>query len=110
MYIEFPRGDQKPLTFKLKNKKGEYLTNGDVNEITVTCRLEPYEKSPILFQKKLTDETIAYDAEAGNFVVKMLEIDTKKLDYKDYGFDIEIRAGDLIDTKVGVIKITHEYS
>lgn len=110
MYIEFPRGDQKPLTFKLKNKKEEYLANVDVNEITVTCRLEPYEKSPILFQKKLTDNTISYDKEEQKFIVHMLENDTKKLDYKDYGFDIEFRVGDLIDTKVGVIKITHEYS
>ena len=111
MKIEMPRADQFPIVFKVKSiVNNEYLTDGDIEEITMTCRLKPMKESPILFQKKLSEGTIIFDKESNQVVIKMLKEDTKDLKYGTYGFDIEIKIGDIISTKVGTIKITKEYT
>lgn len=110
MNVEIARGDQIPLNFKIKNNSGVYLKPSDLTEITMTCRLKPNKKSQILFQKKLSNNTITYDEQEEKFVIPLLSEDTINLDYRDYGFDIEIIVGELIDSHIGKLTVTEKYT
>ena len=107
MNIDMARGDQFPISFKIKNRTtGEYIT--EVDKILITFRKEPKEGSPILFQR--TTSEVEFDSETNKVRFYILRDDTKDLDYGTYGFDIEITIGDLIKTKIGRITITDKYS
>lgn len=110
MNIQFARGNQFPLSFKIKDAQKVNLTDADVDEITITCRKEPNKNSDVLFQKKLSDGTIVYDLEIEKFVWWIKKEDTENLKYGDYGYDIEVIKGDIIATKVGSFQITDEYT
>lgn len=107
MNIEMPRGDQFPISFKIKNKStNEYI--GQVDEMYLTFREQPYKSSPVLFQKKL--ENVEYDSETNKWRFWIEKEDTESLDYGTYGYDIEITIGNLIKTKTGLLTLTDEYT
>lgn len=109
LFIDMPRGDQFPVSFKVRLKDSkEYLTVEEVTEVTITCKKAPIKDSPIIFQKKLSTGDVTY--EDSKFKFQILEEDTKNLQYGTYGFDIEVRAKNLISTKVGSLTITDVYT
>ena len=110
MALEFTRGDQFPVNFRVVDENQKVILADDINEITLTCRKSPYKTSSILFQKKKSDKTIYFNENLEEWEFKILEKDTKDLSYGEYGFDIEIVIGDLIISKVGKINITNEYT
>lgn len=107
MKIIMHRGDQFPVSFKIKNKHdGTYIT--EVDKIFITFRKNPSKSSPVLFQRTIED--IEFDSETNKFKFYILKEDTKDLEYGEYGFDIEITIGELIKTKTGTLTITDEYT
>ncbi len=110
MKLEFPRGDQFPVNFRVIDENQKVILASDITEITLTCRELPYKNSPILFQKKKSDKTIYFNEELEQWEFRILKEDTKDLSYGEYGFDIEIVVDDLVTTKVGKINITKEYT
>lgn len=105
MNIELVRGESFPIEFSLKDESGESI---QATEIVVTCRRTPYKESPILFQKKLSENEITYDS--GIYTFNIEEDDTKSLDYGTYGYDIKVSYSDLIEKFVGSITIKEEYN
>jgi len=105
--LEFPRGDQFPVSFKVKDKVGDYLEENDINDIVVTCRKYPSEESEVLFQKKL-GEDIEYVEDNWTFFI--LNEDTKDLECGIYGYEIKLFVGDIIKTFTGHIDIKDEYT
>lgn len=105
MNIELVRGEAFPIEFTLKDEDNQSI---QANEIVVTCRRTPYKESPILFQKKLSDNEITYDS--GKYVFNIEEADTKSLEYGTYGYDIKVSYNDLIEKFVGNITIKEEYN
>ena len=109
MYLEFPRGDQFWVSFSITDKNGT-ITENDIDEVIITCRKAPYSTRPVLFQKKKTKNDIIFNSETKKWEFMMLNKDTQNLEYGEYGFDIEVRVGDIINTKTGVINLTDEYT
>lgn len=110
MNINYTKGDQLPIEFSLVDDSGEKILPADIDEITMTCRKEPYKSSEIMFEKKFTKNEIQYDEPTELWQVKMLTKDTAKCDYETYGYDIEVKMGEVVDTTTGTIKIDVEYS
>lgn len=107
MEIIMHRGDQFPVSFKIKNKSdGTYIT--EVDDMYITFRKNPSKVSPVLFQRKIED--IEFESETNKFRFYILKEDTENLEYGTYGFDIEITIGDLIKTKTGVLVLEDEYT
>lgn len=110
MHIDYTRGDQLPIEFPLVDDGGNKLLPTDIDEITMTCRKEPYISSEIIFEKRFTRGEIEYNEADEVYVVKMQTGDTKKCDYETYGYDIEVKMGEIVDTTAGTIKIGVEYT
>ena len=107
MNIEMPRGDQFPVSFKIKNRTDNtYVT--EVDDMYITFREKPLKSSKILFQKTLED--ITFESETNKWRFMIGKEDTEKLSYGVYGYDIEITIGDLIRTKTGSLTLTDEYT
>lgn len=107
MNIEMPRGDQFPVSFKIKNKADNSYVS-EVDDMYITFREKPFKSSKILFQKTLKD--ITFDSETNKWRFMIEKEDTEKLSYGVYGYDIEITIGDLIRTKTGSLTLTDEYT
>lgn len=107
MTITMPRGDYRPIKFKIKNKdKTDF--NLDIDEIYVTFK-EGYYTKNILFQKRLSSKDIIKDKD-GYYHFGILPEDTEKLDYGEYYFDIEIcnQKPKIKQTQLGKLVITQE--
>ena len=105
MNIDLVRGEEFPVEFSLQDESG---TSIQAEEIVVTCRKAPYKDSPILFQKKLSENEISYSDDKYTFDI--LEDDTKDLEYGIYGYDIKVSFDGLIEKFVGDITINKEYN
>lgn len=107
MQITMPRGDYRPVRFKLRNKDGTDL-NIDVDEIYITFKKSNYAKD-VLFQKKLSSGEITKE-EDGYYHFGIMPQDTEELDYNEYYFDIEIyNENPLIkQTRLGKLILTEE--
>lgn len=110
MNIKIARGEQLPLTMSLKDDESNNILPTQLTEITMTCRKLPIKESQILFQKKLSNDEITYDVTSSEYVINLLEEDTKNLSYGQYGFDIKIEIDDVIEKFVGSLTITEEYT
>ena len=107
MKIEMPRGDYRPVKFKIKNRDGtDFLL--DVDEIFFTCKEGTYTKG-FLFQKRLSRNEIKR-TEDGYYHFEILPENTDNLTYQDYYFDIEIynKAPLIKQTKTGTLTLTKE--
>lgn len=108
--IEFPRGDtfvygfelidstKKPL--EIKHEEAELYFTVKKNENT----------ADVIFQKKLSTGGIQYD-EKGIYHLTILPNDTNTLKYGSYGYDITIKSGDYVSTRIiGTMTLTKEYT
>lgn len=106
--LQFARGDQFPVSFKIKDKSGEYVDLSTIEDIIVTCRRFPDLDSEMLFQKKLSNGFIEAEDDTIEFFI--LTEDTNKLEYGRYGYDIKIVTADEIHTFTGHIEVADEYT
>ena len=108
MEFEITRGDTAPFKFQRKNKSGTIITEQPTN-IWFTLK-KTAESSKVLVQKRLSNGTIAYDAETQYYKFTLLPEDTDSLDLgQSYQFDIEVKTGTIIKTIAkGKIVITDE--
>ena len=98
--ISFTRGDTYSYKFRYKN-----INKDDIDTLFLTCRQEPNEKSPILFEKEKKDFVIDDEYIHGEFATS----DTENLDYGVYHFDIEMTLKNgYRKTKIGQFEITRE--
>ena len=95
MKITMPRGDYRPIRFKVKNKDGTEC-NIEFDEIYITFK-ESYHAKEALFQKRLSNKDI-------------LPKNTENLRYTSYYFDIEMYKKEplLKQTQIGTLEITQE--
>lgn len=84
---EFIRGDSFLFKTQITYTDGTPIKIEDIETLFVTCKEQPTEYSPIIFQKRLEDVTI--DSEGYCHVVFEPK-DTETLLYQKYYFDIEI--------------------
>ena len=107
MTIEMPKGDYRPIKFKIKNKDGSDF-NIDIQEIFITFK-ENYLIKDMLFQKRLSNGDII-KKEDGYYHFGIMPEDTQNLNCKDYVFDIEIYNKEPLikQTILGVLKLTSE--
>jgi len=107
MRITMPRGDSRPMKFKIKNKDGTECDIG-FNEIYITFK-ESYHSKEALFQKRLTNKDITKD-EDGYYHFTILPEDTENLRYTRYYFDIEVhnRQPLIKQTTIGILELTQE--
>lgn len=88
-YIEeigFIRGDTLSFKFPIKKFDGSNIELDEIETLFITARREPYENSPILFQKKIEDLTI----EEGYCHAEFKPADTEELCCPNYYFDISL--------------------
>lgn len=107
MTISMPRGDYRPIKFKIKNRDSTDF-DIDVDEIYITFKSN-YVTKEILFQKRLSNKDIV-KKEDGFYHFGILPEDTESLRYDEYYFDIEIyNKNPLIkQTTLGKLIITQE--
>jgi len=104
--IEFTRGDTFAFKTQITYADGSPIKIEDIKSIYITSRVFPTKESPVIFQKTLED--ISIDNEGFCHVV-FLPIDTEKLDYREYYFDIEITLNSgFKKTKLYKFKLTEE--
>lgn len=108
MNLSFIRGDQFAIKFKVKDNNGVYIDNENIEDIIVTCRQYPDLESEILFQKKLSENTIEYDSENQNYEFYILEEDTSNLEYGTYGYDISVVTDNEVQTFTGAMSVVDE--
>ena len=87
MKIEMPKGDYRPVKFKIKNKDGSDF-NIDVSEIFITFK-RSFSTKDMLFQKRLSNNDIT-KKEDGYYHFGIMPEDTQDLAVGKYVFDIEI--------------------
>ncbi len=107
MKITMPRGDYRPIRFKVKNKDGTEC-NIEFDEIYITFK-ESYHAKEALFQKRLSNKDITKDEE-GYYHFAILPKNTENLRYTSYYFDIEMYKKEplLKQTQIGTLEITQE--
>ena len=105
MKIKMPRGDYRPVKFKINNLK---IEPGSLDEIYITCKKNT-KLTEYLFQKRLSRGEITLDEE-NVFHFGIMPEDTEELEYKEYAIDIEIyNENPLIkQTIVGTLDLTNE--
>jgi hypothetical protein len=109
MDFEFPRGDTKRFKFQLKDSEGNILILSDSDQIYFTVKDNSRSTTPLI-QKKI-GSGIVYNSEDGYYYVTINPSDTNSLDYRSYGYDIELKSTDLVKTLVtGEITLTEEYT
>lgn len=87
--MEFTRGDTFIISRYLKDKDdNNIIINKDTDDITFTMRKNLY--SEIVVKKDINDIEITDD---GKYRIVLNPKDTEKLDFGDYGYDIELRIG-----------------
>lgn len=103
--LTMPRGDIRNIKFSISDSTGVITDSFD--EVYFTCK-RGFTQQNYIFQKKLSDNTITFDAE-GYYHLVITSEDTSDLTYGDYVFDIEIVNGtSLKQTTVGKLTITEE--
>lgn len=83
--IKIRRGDIQYFTFKRKNENGETITTIPKN-IYFSVK-ESYNSRYPIIQKTLNDMTMDVD---GTYHFRILPIDTNKLKYGNYVYDLEV--------------------
>ena len=107
--IELTRGDTGRFKFRRKAKNGDVVRK-KADEVTFTVKESYYSKNPVI-QKKLSAGSITFDETDCYYRFKINEEDTKKLSYKSYVYDIEVRFEDNVKTiKKGDFVIDEEVS
>lgn len=102
MEIKMPRGDLRNVKFSITDSAGVIVTTS-FDEIYITFK-ENTTDEKVLFQKKLTDDTITKDQDSFyHFAIK--PEDTNKLKYREYVFDIELYIEDA-ETGTTLVKQT----
>lgn len=105
MEIEMARGDIYSFSFGVYLDDAMYT--GELDNIYFTVKRHHYDH-PFLFQKKLSDGTIASDG-AGAYVVVINPEDTDNLNVGEYDFDIEIvKLPEIKRTFAGTLILTKE--
>lgn len=110
--IIMPRGDVRPIRFKVLNTDGDRITF-ELDEVLFTVK-KYFTDRDYKFQKKLSDGSI-YFGEDGYYHFTIEESDTSKLSYGDYVFDIEIFkynsvSPNIKETTIGQLILTDEAS
>lgn len=111
MRIAMPRGDIKLVRFLINNPDGQ-TTDVDFTEIYFTVKKTSKDRS-YFFQKRLSTGGIVKLA-SGDYQVKIEPLDTSKMNYGAYKFDIQIVYVDgegvkqLQETFVGDFVLTDE--
>ena len=102
------RGDTKKIKiFRTKDKEGKEIIKEKVDNLFFTVKENDVTKE-MLFQKKLSDNTITY-TDDGYYHIVIKPEDTDNLAYGTYFFDIERIIGDDVKTYVvGELEITSE--
>lgn len=85
--IEFRRGDTFLFKVQITNADSKPIILEEIDTLFITCKEQPFDDYPILFDKKLEDVTI--DEEGYCHIVFDPE-NTESLNYSTYYFDIEI--------------------
>ena len=109
MDFEFPRGDTKKFKFQIKDVDGNILTLSGTDQLYFTVK-DNSRTSSVLMQKKI-GSGITYNPEDQYYYVTIDPTDTNSLDYRSYGYDIELKSTNLVKTLVtGEITLTEEYT
>lgn len=108
--IEFPRGDTFVYGFELMDsKKNPLEITTEEAEIYFTVKKNE-NTTDVIFQKKFSTGDILH-SEKGMYYLIILPNDTNTLKYGAYGYDVTIKSGDLVTTKIiGTITLTKEYT
>lgn len=107
--MEIIRGDYKTLIITRKALDGSTLTIPP-EEMWLTCKKSANTKE-IVFQKKLSDNSIIFDESTGEYTINIEETDTNNLEYGIYYYDIAILMNDKKKTlHLGELKITQHYT
>lgn len=103
---DFTRGDTFAFKTQITYEDKTPITKDDIDTLFITCREQPAEYSPIIFQKDLNDVVIDSD---GFCHVVFEPKDTEKLRYGKYFFDIEVtlKSG-YRKTSLNTFRITKE--
>lgn len=105
LHIEMPRGDIRPVTFRILDDGGPCEI--DITEIYFTVKTS-FAKPDYLFQKKLSSGDIEL-MEDGDYQLVIEPEDTDRLKYGRYVFDIQVESGiDLKQTFVGTFDLMDE--
>ena len=107
MDFEFPRGDTKRFKFQLKDSEGNVLVLSNSDQLYFTVKDNSRSITP-LFQKKIGNGIVYSD---GYYYVTINPSDTNSLDYRSYGYDIELKSDGIVKTLIiGEITLTEEYT
>lgn len=107
MDFEFPRGDTKRFKFQLKDSEGNVLVLSNSDQLYFTVKDNSRSTTPLI-QKRIGSGIVYSD---GYYYVTINPSDTNSLDYRSYGYDIELKSTDLVKTLVtGEIILTEEYT
>ena len=107
MDFEFPRGDTKRFKFQLKDSEGNILVLSNTDQLYFTVKDNPRSTTPLI-QKKIGSGIVYND---GYYYVTISPLDTDALDYRTYGYDIELKSDGLVKTLlIGSITLTEEYT
>lgn len=102
----FVRGDTFAFKTQITYADGTPIKKDDIDTLFITCKLQPTEYSPILFQKKLEDVIID---EKGYCHAVFEPKDTEKFNYGTYYFDIEVTTkGGYRKTSLNTFKLDKE--
>lgn len=106
MIITMARGDIFPFSFGVYSDNE--LISEEMDDIYFTVKNSHYSHD-FLFQKRLSDGSIASDGEGGYSIFIDPE-DTDNLDFGEYEFDIEIikRSSAIKRTFTGILCLTEE--
>lgn len=108
MDLEFPRGDNQNLVIDLVDKQGRQIILGDDEMLYMTVKKNSRDKD-YKFQKRLGNG-IEKRAD-GKYVISIFPEDTNDLDYGSYGYDIELKSGNVVKTLgIYTITLTEEYT
>lgn len=107
MDFEFPRGDTKRFKFQLKDSEGNVLILSDSDQLYFTVK-DNSRSNTVLIQKKIGSGIVYSD---GYYYVTINPSDTNNLDYRSYGYDIELKSDGIVKTLIiGEITLTEEYT
>lgn len=107
MDFEFPRGDTKRFKFQLKDSEGNVLVLSNSDQLYFTVKDNSRSTTPLI-QKRIGSGIVYSD---GYYYVTINPSDTNSLDYRSYGYDIELKSDGIVKTLIiGEITLTEEYT
>lgn len=108
--IELPRGDTITYGFELMDSEKKPLNfKPEEAEIYFTCKKNE-NTSEVIFQKKYSTNEIQF-ARDGIYYLTINSKDTNELKYGNYGYDVTIKSGDFVATRIiGTITLTKEFT